>query len=247
MSETNRSEGEQPMPSQPDGQGPTGVMNTALVLFSGGQDSATCLAWARARFDAVATVGFDYGQIHGVEMQCREVLLERLNPSGEDTVLDLGIINALAETALTHDMEIRMANNGLPNTFVPARNILFLTCAAMLAYRRGIDHLVAGVCQTDYSGYPDCRDDFVKAQQVALNLGMETRLTIHTPLMHLTKAETWALAHDLGGDALVELIRSETHTCYRGTRDTLHPWGYGCGDCPACALRAKGWAEWRRG
>ena len=221
------------------------MTRSALVLFSGGQDSATCLAWAKDRFDAVSTVGFDYGQMHRIEMDCRKVVLERLHPEGEDTVLDLGIIGQLSETSLTRDMEIRMQENGLPNSFVPARNILFLTCAAMLAYRSGIEHLVAGVCQTDYSGYPDCRDDFVKAQQVALNLGMETHLTIHTPLMHLTKAESWVLAHDLGGDDLVELIRTETHTCYKGVRDTLHPWGHGCGACPACELRAKGWTEWR--
>lgn len=220
-------------------------MTEALLLFSGGQDSATCLAWAKDRFGSVSTVGFDYGQVHRVEMDCRKVVLERLNPGGEDHIVDLGLINRLAETALTHDVEIRMNENGLPNTFVPARNILFLTVAAMIAYRRGIEHLVGGMCETDYSGYPDCRDEFVKAQQKALNLGMETTLTIHTPLMRLTKAETWALAHTLGGAELVELIRAETHTCYKGVRDELHDWGYGCGACPACELRARGWNEWK--
>lgn len=219
-------------------------MTEAIVLFSGGQDSATCLAWAKQKFDTVITVGFDYGQAHKVELECRETVLDKLNPGGEDHTLDLGIINQLADTALTREMEIKMQENGLPNTFVPARNIMFLTCAAMLAYRKGINDLVTGVCQTDYSGYPDCRDDFIKAHQVALNIGMESRLTIHTPLMFLTKAETWSMANEIGGQELVDTIRFDTHTCYKGDRSKKHEWGFGCGECPACGLRAKGWQEW---
>ncbi|NLO79204.1 MAG: 7-cyano-7-deazaguanine synthase QueC [Xanthomonadaceae bacterium] len=225
----------------------------ALVLFSGGQDSATCLAWALARYERVETLGFRYGQRHAVELDCRLRLreaLRALRPEwaarlGEDHVLTLDCLGALSDTALTREAAIAMQANGLPNTFVPGRNLLFLTYAAALAYRRGIKRLVAGVCETDFSGYPDCRDDTMKALQVALNLGMDSRFVIDTPLMWLDKAATWALAEELGGAALVELIREHTHTCYLGERGTRHDWGYGCGSCPACELRAAGWARYR--
>ena len=224
----------------------------ALVLFSGGQDSATCLAWALARFAQVETIGFDYGQRHRVELDVRPVFLEALRGKfpdwagklGADRVIDAGIIGAISETALTRDTEIAMQANGLPNTFVPGRNILFLTLAAAVAYRRGIKHIVTGVCETDYSGYPDCRDDTIKALQVALNLGMDSRFVLHTPLMWIDKSATWSLAEALGGKDLVTLINRETHSCYRGERDVLHDWGYGCGSCPACDLRAEGWRRY---
>jgi 7-cyano-7-deazaguanine synthase len=226
--------------------------DAALVLFSGGQDSTACLAWALDRFARVETIGFDYGQRHAVELQCREVVLRRLREGfprwsgrlGEDRVIDLGVLGRISDTALTSDAEIAFAADGLPNTFVPGRNILFLTVAAALAYRRGIRHLVGGMCETDFSGYPDCRDDAIKAMQVALGLGMNRRLVIHTPLMWIDKAATWRLAEDLGGAALVDLTRAETHTCYLGRRGELHDWGYGCGDCPACRLRAEGYARY---
>lgn len=226
--------------------------NAALVLFSGGQDSATCLAWALARFDHVETIGFDYGQRHRVELDVRPAVLARLRAEfpawglklGEDHPLDAGFIGTLSETALTRETAIAMQADGLPNTFVPGRNLLFLTMAAVVAYRRGIKHVVTGVCETDYSGYPDCRDDTIKALQLALNLGMDRRFVLHTPLMWIDKAETWALAERLGGAPLVSLINRETHTCYMGDRTTLHPWGYGCGHCPACELRAEGWARY---
>ena len=222
---------------------------TALVLFSGGQDSATCLAWALDRFDHVETIGFEYGQRHRVELDCRAAFragLARVNADwaarlGDDHTLALDALAAVSDTALTSDAEIRMREDGLPNTFVPGRNLLFLTFAATVAYRRGLRHLVGGMCETDYSGYPDCRDDTLKALQVALNLGMERRFVLHTPLMWLDKAATWRLAHALGGEALVDLIREETHTCYLGDRAHRHAWGYGCGRCPACELRRKGW------
>jgi 7-cyano-7-deazaguanine synthase len=227
----------------------TVMTDRALVLFSGGQDSTTCLAWALSRFEQVETVGFDYGQRHRVELDCRGPILDALRKEfphlaarlGEDRVVDLGLVNDISETALTRDVEIRMAENGLPNTFVPGRNILFFTVAGALAYRRGIKHLVGGMCETDYSGYPDCRDDTLKALQATLNLGMESRLVIDTPLMWLDKAATWALARDLGGAPLVEIVRSQTHSCYQGDRGHLHEWGYGCGTCPACELRQKGY------
>ncbi len=223
----------------------------ALVLFSGGQDSATCLAWALARFEHVETIGFDYGQRHRIELDVRPVFVDALRSGfpewalrlGEDRVVDAGIIGALSDTALTRETEIAMQANGLPNTFVPGRNILFLTLAAAVAYRRGIKHIVTGVCETDYSGYPDCRDDTIKALQVALNLGMAHRFVLHTPLMWVDKAATWRLAEELGGEALVTLINRETHSCYRGDRSVSHDWGYGCGNCPACELRAQGWAR----
>ncbi|MGK9235779.1 7-cyano-7-deazaguanine synthase QueC [Inquilinus limosus] len=236
-------------------QGERGVAEGALVLFSGGQDSATCLAWALDRFDRVETVGFDYGQRHRVELDVRPRILDAVRgrfPAwagrlGADHMLDLGVLGQVSETALTRDVEIAMQDNGLPNTFVPGRNLVFVTFAAALAYRRGLRHLVAGVCETDYSGYPDCRDDTMKAVQLALNLGMESRFVVHTPLMWIDKAETWRLAASLGGEALVELIRDETHSCYRGDRSQSHEWGYGCGECPACNLRAEGWRRFRDG
>jgi 7-cyano-7-deazaguanine synthase len=227
----------------------------ALVLFSGGQDSTTTLAWALSRFDRVETIGFDYGQRHRVELDCRTAILEklvRLKPLWaerlkQDHLLPLGVLGEVSETALTRDTAIAMDSSGLPNTFVPGRNIIFLTFAAAVAYRRGLKHLVTGVCETDYSGYPDCRDDTMKALQVALNLGMESRLVIDTPLMWLDKAQTWKLARDLGGDELVDLIVEETHTCYEGDRSVLHAWGYGCGHCPACGLRQAGYEAFAGG
>jgi len=227
-------------------------MSGALVLFSGGQDSATCLAWALDRFERVETIGFDYGQRHRVELDCRVRFRARLlaeNPGwaaklGEDHLLPLAALGAVSETALTRDTAIAMREDGLPNTFVPGRNLVFLTFAAALAYRRGLKHLIAGMCETDYSGYPDCRDDTLKALQVALNLGMQSRFVLHTPLMWRDKRETWALAERLGGAALVEAIRVETHSCYLGDRTALHPWGHGCGTCPACELRQRGWDAW---
>jgi 7-cyano-7-deazaguanine synthase len=226
----------------------------ALVLFSGGQDSTVCLAWALARYPRVETIGFDYGQRHRVELDVRPALLaalRALRPDwadrlGEDRVLDCGMLGAISETSLTREVEIRMDTGGLPSTFVPGRNLLFFTLAAAVAYRRGLRALVGGMCETDYSGYPDCRDDTLKAMQVALSLGMDTRYTVETPLMWLDKAATWALAQQLGGDALVELVRTGTHSCYLGDRKTLHDWGYGCGTCPACALRRDGWQRWKK-
>jgi 7-cyano-7-deazaguanine synthase len=216
----------------------------ALVLFSGGQDSTTCLAWALSEFDYVETVGFDYGQRHRIELDCRNRVrngLSALDPRwatrlGEDHTLALAALGEVSNTALTRDVEIEMGDSGLPNTFVPGRNLVFLTFAAALAYRRGLRHIVGGMCETDYSGYPDCRDDTIKALQVALNLGMERRFVLHTPLMWIDKAQTWGLARDLGGDDLVELVVGETHTCYVGDRKNRHPWGYGCGECPACQI-----------
>lgn len=233
---------------------------SALVLFSGGQDSTTCLAHALSRYPRVETIGFDYGQRHNVEMTARLNVLRELRQRfpawsqrlGEDHVLDLGVLGKVSETSLTRDMAFRMEENGLPNTFVPGRNLLFLTLAAALAYRRGIQVIVTGVCETDFSGYPDCRDDTMKALQVALSLGMDHRFLIDTPLMWIDKAATWRLAHELGenallvggGNALVDLIVEHTHTCYLGDREHRQPWGYGCGGCPACELRAKGWANY---
>ena len=225
------------------------MSDKALVLFSAGQDSTTCLAWALERFDSVETVGFDYGQRHGIELAMRPVVLAAFREAfpawagrlGEDHLVDLGILGRISETSLTRDVEIAMQENGLPNSFVPGRNLLFLTFAATLAYRRGARHLVTGVCETDFSGYPDCRDDTMKAMQLALNLGMESRFVIHTPLMWIDKAQTWTLARELGGDRLVDLVREQTHTCYNGDRSHRHDWGYGCGTCPACELRSSGY------
>jgi 7-cyano-7-deazaguanine synthase len=224
--------------------------DAALVLFSGGQDSATCLAWALSNFARVETVGFSYGQRHLIELDCREALLagmKSLKPDwaeklGENHTLDIPTIGEISDTALTRDVSIEMTEEGLPNTFVPGRNLLFLTFAAALAYRRGIRHVVGGMCETDYSGYPDCRNDTITALNTALNLGMDREFNLHTPLMWKDKAETWALAHDLGGQGLVNLIVEQSHTCYLGERGARHAWGYGCGECPACRLRAKGWA-----
>lgn len=225
---------------------------SALVLFSGGQDSATCLAWALDRFERVETIGFAYGQRHGVEMQARQTVREAIAERfpewaqrlGPDTVVDLAGYGALAESALTTEREIEMGAKGLPTTFVPGRNLVFLTVASAHAYRRGIATLVGGMCQTDYSGYPDCRAETIAAQERALTLGLGEEMTIETPLMDLTKAQTWALAGKLGGDALIALIVEDSHTCYRGERGARHDWGYGCGACPACELRAKGWADY---
>ena len=233
---------------------PTLKTQSALVLFSGGQDSTTCLAWALSRYQRVETIGFDYGQRHAVELTVRPALLAKtraFSPEwatrlGEDHMIDLSLIGSISDTALTRDVEITMQDNGLPNTFVPGRNLMFMTVAATLAYRRGLNVLVGGMCETDFSGYPDCRDDTMKALQVALNLGMATQLKIETPLMWIDKAETWALAHTLGGDALVDLIRTDTHTCYLGERGALHDWGHGCGKCPACELRARGYRQYRQ-
>jgi 7-cyano-7-deazaguanine synthase len=225
--------------------------DTALVLFSGGQDSTVCLAWALERFSRVETVGFDYGQRHAVELSVRGRLRERmaaLNAGwkgrlGEDHIVAIDALAAMSETALTRDTEIKMAENGLPTTFVPGRNLIFFCFAGALAYRRGARHLVGGMCETDYSGYPDCRDDTIKAMQVALTLGMDRRTTIHTPLMWIDKAATFSMAEDIGGAAFLDIILEDTHSCYRGERTRRHDWGYGCGDCPACKLRAQGFAK----
>jgi 7-cyano-7-deazaguanine synthase len=227
----------------------------ALVLFSGGQDSTTCLTWALDRFERVETVGFDYGQRHRIELACRSQIrpamaeLDRTwgKRLGDDHTVDLASLGKISNTALTSEVAIEIGKNGLPNTFVPGRNLVFLTFAAALAYRRGLRHLVGGMCETDYSGYPDCRDDTIKALQVALNLGMEKRFILHMPLMWIDKASTWQLAHDLGGDSLVDLIVRKTHTCYRGERGEFYEWGYGCGTCPACTLRAAGFSRFRAG
>ena len=225
---------------------------TALVLFSGGQDSTTCLAQALSKYERVETVGFDYGQRHSVELQARLVVLREIRSQfpqwahklGEDHLLDLAVLGQVSESSLTRDTAFRMESSGLPNTFVPGRNLLFLTLAAALAYRRDLQVLVTGVCETDFSGYPDCRDDTMKAMQLALSLGMDKRFLIETPLMWIDKAATWALAEALGGRALVQLIIEHTHTCYLGDRAHRHAWGYGCGQCPACELRLRGYAAY---
>ncbi len=228
-------------------------MTKALVLFSGGQDSTTCLAFALARFDHVETIGFDYGQRHRVELDQRAKIREGIvardplwaRRLGEDHLIDLAVLGQISATAMTRDVAIVTEANGLPNTFVPGRNLIFLTFAAALAYRRGLKHIVGGMCETDFSGYPDCRDATIKAMQSALNLGMEKDFVLDTPLMWLDKAATWKLAEELGGQPLVDLIVEDTHTCYLGERGTRHAWGYGCGTCPACQLRAQGWAKYR--
>jgi 7-cyano-7-deazaguanine synthase len=227
--------------------------DTAIVLFSGGQDSTVCLAWALERFVRVETIGFDYGQRHRAELDVRPRVRagiaalraewgERL---GDDHIVSLDALAAMSDTALTRDVAIEIADNGLPTTFVPGRNLVFFTFAGALAYRRGAKHLIGGMCETDFSGYPDCRDDTLKAMQLALNLGMDRRFVIHTPLMWIDKAATFALAHDIGGEPLVDLLVEETHTCYLGDRTRRHDWGYGCGKCPACRLRAEGFAKWK--
>jgi len=230
------------------------VHKSALVLFSGGQDSTTCLAWALNRYEHVETIGFDYGQRHNVELDCRSQILQRLRTDyphwgarlGEDHFLDLKLLGQISETAMTSEKQIEFEENGLPNTFVPGRNLLFFTFAAAIAYRRGLSVLVGGMCETDYSGYPDCRDNTLKALQVSLGLGMDMPLVIETPLMWLDKRKTWELAKDLGGPGFVEFIQEETHTCYLGDRQHRHDWGYGCNDCPACQLRRTGFEAFQR-
>jgi 7-cyano-7-deazaguanine synthase len=227
--------------------------DTALVLFSGGQDSTVCLAWALERFARVETVGFGYGQRHGVELAVRPRLRQKmaaLAPPwaarlGEDHVVEIDALAAISDTALTRNVAIEVAAGGLPTTFVPGRNLIFFCFAGAIAFRRGARHLVGGMCETDYSGYPDCRDDAIKAMQLALGLGMDRRFVIHTPLMWIDKAATFALAHEIGGEAFVDLLVEETHTCYLGDRSHRHAWGYGCGECPACRLRAQGFATWK--
>ena len=227
--------------------------DAAILLFSGGQDSTVCLAWALERFARVETIGFDYGQRHKVELDSRLRVRERMialrsawaERLGDDHVVRLDALSALSDTALTRDIAIEIAENQLPTTFVPGRNLVFFAFAGALAYRRGAKHLVAGMCETDYSGYPDCRDDTIKAMQIALNLGMDQRFVIHTPLMWIDKAATFALAHALGGDEFIDLLVEDTHTCYLGDRSQRHEWGYGCGTCPACRLRADGFAKWK--
>jgi len=224
----------------------------ALVLFSGGQDSTVCLAWALERFARVETLGFDYEQRHRAELEARRRVRERMaalkamwaNRLDQDHVLELGALAAISDTALTRDVAIEVGASGLPTTFVPGRNLVFLAFAGALAYRRGVKHLVAGMCETDFSGYPDCRDDTIKCMQLALNLGMERRFVIHTPLMWIDKAATFALAHEIGRDAFLDVLVEDTHTCYLGDRSHRHDWGYGCGTCPACRLRAEGFAKW---
>jgi 7-cyano-7-deazaguanine synthase len=231
--------------------------DTALVLFSGGQDSTVCLAWALERFARVETVGFHYGQRHAVELDVRPRLRERLaamRPDwkarlGEDHLIRLDALAAISETALTRDTEITIAESGLPTTFVPGRNLIFFTFAGALAWRRGARHVIGGMCETDYSGYPDCRDSTIKAMQVALSLGLDRPLVLHTPLMWIDKAETFALAEAIGGQPLLELIIEDSHSCYLGDRTQRHDWGYGCGECPACKLRSQGFETFiaRRG
>lgn len=231
----------------------TNANDTALVLFSGGQDSTVCLAWALTRFSRVETVGFDYGQRHAVELTLRpriRAALAALNPGwkarlGEDHTIALDALATISDSSLTRDRTIEIADDGLPTTFVPGRNLIFFSFAGALAYRCGARYLVAGMCETDYSGYPDCRDDTVKAMQVALTLGLDKRLTVHTPLMWIDKADTLAMAVQLGGEPLLDLIVEETHSCYLGDRVHRHDWGYGCGDCPACRLRSQGFSTFR--
>ena len=226
--------------------------NAALVLFSGGQDSTACLAWALTRFEHVETVGFDYGQRHHAELAARPRVLAAIRAGfpdwlprlGEDHTLTLGVLKEVGGSALTEAMTIAMGSEGLPNTFVPGRNVMFLTAAAALGYRRGIADLIGGMCETDFSGYPDCREKTIEATAAALTLALDRRVTIHTPLMHIDKAATWKLAEELGGHKLVDLTREETVTCYEGDRVHRHDWGYGCGVCPACELRARGFAKY---
>jgi 7-cyano-7-deazaguanine synthase len=226
---------------------------TCLVLFSGGQDSTVCLAWALEHFARVETIGFAYGQRHVVELDVRPHVRGKMaalksewaNRLGDDHVVAIDALAAISETALTRNVAIAIAGNGLPTTFVPGRNLVFFSLAGALAYRRGAEHLVAGMCETDFSGYPDCRDDAIKAMQLALALGMNRRFVIHTPLMWIDKAQTFALAHDIGGDALIDVLVEDTHTCYLGDRSHRHDFGFGCGECPACKLRADGFAKWK--
>ena len=225
--------------------------DTALVLFSGGQDSTVCLVWALERFAKVETVGFDYGQRHAVELGVRGRIRERLSALnsrwkqrlGDDHLLKLDTLGAISDTALTRDTAIELTDSGLPSTFVPGRNLIFFCFAGALAYRRGVRHMVAGMCETDYSGYPDCRDDTIKAVQVALSLGLDKRIIIHSPLMWVDKADTFSLAKRIGGQAFLDLVIEDSHSCYLGDRTKRHDWGYGCGTCPACELRAQGFAK----
>ena len=234
---------------------PSTAGDGALVLFSGGQDSTVCLAWALARYDRVETVAFDYGQRHRIELDCRKAVLDGVRARfpewaaklGEDHAVDLSALGAISQTSLTRETAFAFARDGLPNSFVPGRNLLFFGFAAAIAYRRDLKRLVGGMCETDYSGYPDCRDDTLKALQVALSLGLDRRLVVETPLMWIDKAATWALARELGGDPLVDLVVESTHSCYAGDRTKRHDWGYGCGECPACELRRAGWEKWRAG
>jgi 7-cyano-7-deazaguanine synthase len=229
------------------------LLDSALVLFSGGQDSTVCLTWALERFARVETIGFAYGQRHAVELEVRpriRAALAAQSPAwrerlGDDHVVRLDALAEISETALTRDVEIEIAKTGLPTTFVPGRNLAFFSFAGAVAYRRGINHMVAGMCETDFSGYPDCRDDTIKAMQLALTLGMDHKFVIHTPLMWIDKAGTFALAKEIGGKLLVDLLLAETHTCYRGDRQHRHAWGFGCGECPACRLRAEGYEKWK--
>ena len=224
----------------------------ALVLFSGGQDSTTCLAWALQRYHHVETIGFDYGQRHAVELSCRHTVITQLRSQfpewngklGDDHMLDLSVLGQISDTALTQARAIEFEQSGLPNTFVPGRNLLFFNFAAALAYRRGLEVLVGGMCETDYSGYPDCRDNTLKSLQVSLSLGLDRPMVIETPLMWIDKQATWQMAQDIGGDALVQLILEHSHTCYLGERGQRHAWGYGCGHCPACELRSNGYAQY---
>jgi 7-cyano-7-deazaguanine synthase len=224
----------------------------ALVLFSGGQDSTACLAWALERYSHVETIGFDYGQRHGIELECRLHVRAALHAQfpqwasklGDDHLIDLGVLGQISDTALTRERSIEMNQQGMPNTFVPGRNLLFFTFAAAVAYRRGLSVLVGGMCETDFSGYPDCRDNTLRALQVAISLGIDTPMLLDTPLMWLDKAQIWGLTEQLGGEPLVELVVEQTNTCYLGERSTRHPWGYGCSMCPACDLRSKGYQEW---
>ena len=228
-------------------------MDSALVLFSGGQDSTVCLVWALERFARVETIGFAYGQRHVVELDVRPRIRAALAAHsaqwrarlGDDHMVRIDALAEVSDTALTREMAIEISELGLPTTFVPGRNLVFFSLAGAVAYRRGIKHLVAGMCETDFSGYPDCRDDTIKAMQLALTLGMDRRFVIHTPLMWIDKAATFALAHEIGGDALIDLLLAETHTCYLGDREHRHAWGFGCGECPACRLRADGFAKWK--
>ncbi len=228
-------------------------MNNALVLFSGGQDSTVCLAWALEQFETVHTIGFDYGQRHSVELTCRKIVIEKIKAAfpawgkkiASDTLIDLKSLSAIADTSLTRETEIKFNKNGLPNTFVPGRNLLFFNYAAALAYRLGIKNLVGGMCETDYSGYPDCRDETLKALERAINLGMGEDFKIHTPLMWVDKAKTWDMAKTLGGQPLIDIIVDETHSCYVGDHTTKHSWGFGCGTCPACELREAGFTKYK--
>ena len=229
--------------------------NSALVLFSGGQDSATCLAWALDKYSRVETIGFNYGQRHSIELECRNQFISKIKKLfpewarklGDDHLMDLSLLGQISDTALTQEKAIQMESSGLPNTFVPGRNLLFLTFAATVAYRRNLKVIIGGMCETDYSGYPDCRDDTIKALQVAISLGLDTRIVLETPLMWIDKAATWTVAQKLGGQVLLDLIQEDTHTCYMGDRSKRHEWGYGCGSCPACDLRRIGYENFVKG